>query len=424
MKKARMICSVLLLTGCTLVSGITHVQEVKAFESTEINFDPIEIEAIEIGGGTDQGFVDSDLDFDDVIQIKTAIYGVLYEGEDFYKMLGMTPKALTDSGITMNCDLDTILSSGEKSEEIIGATKQGSKIKIIVMNNYSNPVPIGRLGICSIMIDDPQGAFSLDKAIKLGDEYQNILDQYEEPFEVEANVLHYKKGYGVLTGLDSLEWDKGEEVIPCSNSEDIYLNFTDGKLSSIQISDDALLLSGLQDNVSKKDKKKLEPAVIQNVKVKRDNILDDLKDAFEQAGLQVDINTHTGEVIMDNNVLFDSSRYDLTAEGEAYLQSFGKSYLSVILSDDYRDSIGEIAIQGHTDSIGSYEYNLELSMNRAQTVMNYILAHSEMNDTQKAVFQEKATATGYAFTNLVYDENGNEDQQASRRVAIKFYINV
>lgn len=47
-----------------------------------------------------------------------------------------------------------------------------------------------------------------------------------------------------------------------------------------------------------------------------------------------------------------------------------------------------------------------------------------MTQEHKYRFQALAQTRGYSFSDPVYDENGSVDMEASRRVAVKFYINV
>ena len=84
--------------------------------------------------------------------------------------------------------------------------------------------------------------------------------------------------------------------------------------------------------------------------------------------------------------------------------------------------MADIIIEGHTDSTGSYEHNLELSQNRALNVAKYCLNMGTLTQTQKTRLKSIITAQGRSFSDPVYDENGVEDQERSRRVEIKFRL--
>ena len=44
--------------------------------------------------------------------------------------------------------------------------------------------------------------------------------------------------------------------------------------------------------------------------------------------------------------------------------------------------------------------------------------------SDEGMYISPAQARGYSFSDPVFDENGNVDMEASRRVAVKFYIQV
>ena len=62
------------------------------------------------------------------------------------------------------------------------------------------------------------------------------------------------------------------------------------------------------------------------------------------------------------------------------INQFLPKYCSVLLRDDYREYVSEIIIEGHTDTNGSYIYNLELSQQRAFSVAKYCLTESNAVD--------------------------------------------
>lgn len=79
-------------------------------------------------------------------------------------------------------------------------------------------------------------------------------------------------------------------------------------------------------------------------------------------------------------------------------------------------NIENIIIEGHTDSDGSYIYNLDLSQKRAYEVMNFIYTFYKSDKLQKLLM-----ASGRSFSDPVF-VNGVEDKDKSRRIEIKFSI--
>jgi OOP family OmpA-OmpF porin len=67
-----------------------------------------------------------------------------------------------------------------------------------------------------------------------------------------------------------------------------------------------------------------------------------------------------------------------------------------------------VEIQGHTDNIGSREYNQRLSEKRANAVMNYLV--------EKGIAKERLSAKGYGFSVPVASNETKEGQAKNRRV--------
>ncbi|MBQ9004152.1 MAG: OmpA family protein, partial [Eggerthellaceae bacterium] len=217
-------------------------------------------------------------------------------------------------------------------------------------------------------------------------------------------------------------YDTGDTVLETEHSCEIRLEFNDNVLSSITVGDAVYLNAGLQDNIARDDLDELEPSVYREATVKRDEILDELKKAFAQAGIDAAVNEKTGEVVMDNSVLFATDSYELGDAGKEYLDRVFAAYASVILDEKYSAALKEVSFEGNTDSDGESEYNMRLSENRANAVMSY--CSGVLDDGQRSVFDGLAVCRGYGESDLVYDENGYENKDASRRVAIKFFLEV
>ena len=152
------------------------------------------------------------------------------------------------------------------------------------------------------------------------------------------------------------------------------------------------------------------------------NIIQDLSASLSKANMKATVDPNNGDIVLDSAVFFETGKYVIKAEGQALLDRFIPIYLEVLLRPEYSDYLGEIIIEGHTDSSGSYDNNLKLSQERALQVALYCLNLKSLTKDQKAMLQKILTAKGKSYSDLVYDEYGREDPDASRRVEFKFSL--
>ena len=193
--------------------------------------------------------------------------------------------------------------------------------------------------------------------------------------------------------------------------------------SELQLRDAALVSSQQkldeQTQLMSEQQKKID----QIIGVKAD-LIESLNQEFADNQINVNIDSQTGAIVLDSNVLFAFREWELTPEGEEILTQVLPVYCDVLLSDEYSDYVAEIIIDGYTDSQGDYLSNLFLSQNRAFAVASYLVGISDYFSDKSAAsaLQEKLTANGRSESNLVLDENGMEDSDASRRVEVKFRL--
>ena len=157
----------------------------------------------------------------------------------------------------------------------------------------------------------------------------------------------------------------------------------------------------------------------------RANLLADLSYAFKSSGLDVTINEEIGEISLDSSVLFDVDKATISPEGKEFLKKFMAVYTTVVFNEKYDDFISSVMVEGHTDSSGDYNYNMTLSQARADSVMAYCLSkESGIGQEIITALEKSLEAVGYSCDKLIYDENGNEDKDASRRVSFRFLISL
>jgi outer membrane protein OmpA-like peptidoglycan-associated protein len=102
---------------------------------------------------------------------------------------------------------------------------------------------------------------------------------------------------------------------------------------------------------------------------------------------------------------------------DVILFEFGKAVIrdeSFGLLDEIGDVITKhpevlkIRIEGHTDSVGTPRYNLNLSRKRAQAVLDYLVG--------KGVATERLTSEGFGLAKPVADNDTDEGRSKNRRV--------
>ena len=159
----------------------------------------------------------------------------------------------------------------------------------------------------------------------------------------------------------------------------------------------------------------------------RTDIIGALQSAFSNSTMKVD--AQTGSITFSSDVLFRYNSSSLTAESKETLRNIIPMYLDVLLQDQFRGYIAEIIIEGHTDTDGGYQSNMELSYERAKAVADFCLNKSNgLSETEIAQLQKLLTVNGKSWSNPVYqkDAAGNPtekvDMPSSRRVEIKFRL--
>lgn len=171
-----------------------------------------------------------------------------------------------------------------------------------------------------------------------------------------------------------------------------------------------------------KEELDLTKSELQDIVGIRTDIIGELQNTFQNSTMKVD--PQTGSITFSSDVLFRYNSARLTTASKNTLKEIIPLYLDVLLQDAYRPYIAEIIIEGHTDTDGSYQSNMELSYNRANAVAIFCQdSKNGLNQEKIKQLQELMTVNGRSYSNPVYQENSREiDMASSRRVEIKFRL--
>ncbi|WP_408956389.1 OmpA family protein [Natroniella sp. ANB-PHB2] len=154
----------------------------------------------------------------------------------------------------------------------------------------------------------------------------------------------------------------------------------------------------------------------------RAEIVRDISQTFAQSDLDIEVDQRTGAIRFSGSVLFEFGKDNIQPQFKEELREFIPEYIDVILAPQYREHVSEIVVEGHTDDVGSYMYNLELSQQRAYSVVRYILSDQFPEYDYKELLKERITANGRSKSNLIKKADGLVNRDKSRRVEFKFRL--
>ena len=116
------------------------------------------------------------------------------------------------------------------------------------------------------------------------------------------------------------------------------------------------------------------------------------------------IGSSTAPIMMPTDLLFDYDSANLRQGATANLQKLGRLI--------QRNPQAVFKVEGHTDSFGSDQYNLDLSQRRAETVKSWLIENMGIDP-------DRVLTQGYGKSRLlVPGDRSVEEQQLNRRVEI------
>ncbi len=185
----------------------------------------------------------------------------------------------------------------------------------------------------------------------------------------------------------------------------------------------------MRDAVNERDKiKEVAIAYEQTQQALYLALMDEFEDDLEKWGAEID-RQNLSFNFTSPDVLFANGQAQLRTEFTSILDDFTPRYLNVL--DQYRSSIQEVKIEGHTSSrwnsdssdTEAYFNNMRLSQSRTRAVLNYIMLQDVVQETYADWVKMHIAAVGYSSSKLVKNSDGSENEIRSRRVSFRVITN-
>ena len=127
-----------------------------------------------------------------------------------------------------------------------------------------------------------------------------------------------------------------------------------------------------------------------------------LRKQLRNTGVSVEREGDNINLIMPGNITFASNGHDLNADFYEIMDSV------ILVLQEFEKTV--IVVAGHTDSVGSNEYNQALSQRRANSVAQYLLS--------KDVIEARIETIGFGEDAPIADNTIPEGRSLNRRVEL------
>jgi outer membrane protein OmpA-like peptidoglycan-associated protein len=173
--------------------------------------------------------------------------------------------------------------------------------------------------------------------------------------------------------------------------------------TNAQIANEKILAAQARDEIAKGEAERQQVLAearnreAEAARMRADSLEQELKDLKAQK-------TERGLVLTLGDVLFDT--------GQATLKPGAYATIDRLANALKEDPARKVMIEGHTDSVGSDDYNQRLSENRAQSVQSALM--------QRGVAPDQITALGKGESTPVASNDNAAGRQQNRRVELIF----
>lgn len=235
-----------------------------------------------------------------------------------------------------------------------------------------------------------------------------------------ATVLQVEDAKKELSNL-AIDLDDAKQAILVQQDQmAIYSATIAGQTATIQ--DQEKLISDQKDYIAltTEELTRLREQM-QTIALLRLSILDQIKSSIAKTlGSESKVSVgENGSIILNEGLFFDYNSAAVKKESHSLLNELTAAFATFLSDDNNAKYVDSIVISGHTDNQGSAVRNRELSTERANAVLNYLLAQ---DGGKLAAYESYFCAAGYGATRPVESNDTTAGRSANRRIEISIIL--
>jgi chemotaxis protein MotB len=165
---------------------------------------------------------------------------------------------------------------------------------------------------------------------------------------------------------------------------------------------------------------------LEDIAVLRVDILKKVKESIEkeiglvnEQGEELVTIGENANIVINESVVFDFGSSEIKPEGKRLLKQFAIAFEKILGDGNVRQNIDTISVDGHADFIGPSSDNMELSCERAYTVLNYLL---QSKPSLEEKYGQYFAASGFSEFRPIDPGQSDEARQKNRRIEISINI--
>ena len=247
---------------------------------------------------------------------------------------------------------------------------------------------------------------------------QELLEQTERTLQSTAlQVDEAKKELGALT----LTLDEARASIAAQQEEmAVYAATIEGQATTIDEQTKAIAAQKEYIALTTEELTRLR-SQMQSIAFLRLSILEQIKESIAQTlgdSSKVSIGEN-GSIILNEGLFFDYNSAKVKSASYALLDELTAAFSQFLEDEENARYVDSIVISGHTDDRGAAERNRELSTERANAVLNYLLS---AEDGALTAYEAFFCAAGYGSTRPVASNDAEEGRSVNRRIEISIIL--